>query len=211
MAGDVDRELPIFELPLVLLPGELLPLHIFEDRYRRMIGRSLEGGEPFGVVFRDEDGGARRIGCTARVAEVLERFEDGRMNIVVVGELPFKVLDRFQAPDFPAAEVELIDVAEESAAGDPREAGDARSAFAKLLEEISGERPDTGELDQQSAYALAGRIELPAETKQRLLELRSEDERMRLLKRSLGAVAAAINRSQEIAERAQTNGRVTRG
>jgi Lon protease-like protein len=206
-----ESELPIFELPVVLLPGELLPLHIFEQRYREMIGRSVEDDEPFGIVFRDEDGGARRIGCTARVAEVLERFEDGRMNIVVVGETPFRVLDRFQAPDFPAAEVELIDPGADSGATDPRAGGSARSAFAELLEEVSGERPDSGELDAQDAYALAGRIELPAETKQQMLELRSEDERMRLLERSLEAVAVAIRRSQEISERARTNGRVTRG
>jgi Lon protease-like protein len=204
-----DSELPIFELPVVLLPGELLPLHIFEQQYRHMIGRSLEDDEPFGIVFRDEDGSARRIGCTARVAEVLERFEDGRMNIVVAGEIPFRVLDRFQAPDFPAAEVELIDLGTEEATADPRAAGSARSAFAELLEELSGERPESDELDAQDAYELAGRIELPPDTKQRLLELRSEDERMRLLERSLDAVAGAIRRSTEITERARSNGRVT--
>src|ERR687892_2798402 len=104
MAG---RELPIFELPLVLLPGERVPLHIFEDRYKRMVGASLEQGEPFGIVLRDDDG-ARSIGCTARIDDVLERFDDGRMNIVVSGEEPFKVLDRFESSEFPAGEVELV-------------------------------------------------------------------------------------------------------
>ena len=102
-------ELPIFELPLVLLPGELLPLHIFEERYKRMIDRCLEQGEPFGVVFRDTEGGARRVGCEARVTEVTERFDDGRLNIVVTGERPFRVLDRFEASEFPAGEVEPVE------------------------------------------------------------------------------------------------------
>src|SRR5687768_9625400 len=101
------NDLPIFELPLVLLPGERIPLHIFGDRYKRMIGRSLDSDEPFGIVLRDDDG-ARSIGCTARVDEVLERFDDGRMNIVVTGEAPFRVLDRFEGPDYPAGEVEVI-------------------------------------------------------------------------------------------------------
>src|SRR5436190_293050 len=104
MAGD-GVELPIFELPIVILPGELLPLHIFEERYVRMIGHCLETTEPFGIVFRDEEGTAHRIGCTARVTEVLERFDDGRMNIVVTGEQPFRVLERFEEPDYPAAEI----------------------------------------------------------------------------------------------------------
>src|SRR5215216_6329605 len=108
MAGE-GLELPIFELPVVILPGELLPLHIFEERYKRMIGHCLETAEPFGIVFRDDEGTAHRIGCTARVTEVLERFEDGRMNIVVAGGQPFKVLERFDEAEYPAGEVEPID------------------------------------------------------------------------------------------------------
>src|SRR3954451_428783 len=101
MAGD-SGGLPRFELPVVILPGELLPLHIFEERDQRMIGHCLEGAEAFGIVFRDEEGTAHRIGCTARVTEVLERFDDGRMNIVVTGEQRFRVLERFEEPEYPA-------------------------------------------------------------------------------------------------------------
>ncbi len=137
---DADAvELPIFELPLVLLPGELLPLHIFEDRYKRMIARCLEDGEPFGVVFRDTDGGARRIGCEARVTEVTERFDDGRLNIVVTGERPFRVLDRFEASEFPAGEVEPVEATGDEAEEEDTEADgatSAREAFADLVERV---------------------------------------------------------------------------
>src|SRR5687768_8537567 len=128
-------ELPIFELPLVLLPGELLPLHIFEERYKRMIGRCLEEGEPFGIVFRDEELGARNVGCEARVTEVTERFDDGRLNIVVTGERPFRVLDRFEASGYPAGEVEPVEppLEEDSEAG---AAVEARDAFAELVRRV---------------------------------------------------------------------------
>ena len=205
MSPDRDTELPIFELPVVLLPGELLPLHIFEERYKRMIGRSLDSGEPFGIVFRDDTGGARNVGCTARVADVLERFEDGRLNIVVTGESPFRVLDRADAPEFPVGEIELIDAADEPDSDDEEAARGARAAFAELLDQVSEEGPSE-EIVEQGAYELAGRIELPADTKQRLLELRSEDERMRLLERALRTVADAVRRSQQIAEAAKGNG-----
>jgi Lon protease-like protein len=205
MSPDRDTELPIFELPVVLLPGELLPLHIFEERYKRMIGRSLDSGEPFGIVFRDDTGGARNVGCTARVADVLERFEDGRLNIVVTGESPFRVLDRADAPEFPVGEIELIDAADEPDTDDEEAARGARAAFADLLDQVSEEGPSE-EIVEQGAYELAGRIELPADTKQRLLELRSEDERMRLLERALRTVADAVRRSQQIAEAAKGNG-----
>jgi len=143
MDGDAV-ELPIFELPLVLLPGELLPLHIFEDRYKRMIARCLEDGEPFGVVFRDTDGGARRVGCEARVTEVTERFADGRLNIVVTGERPFKVLDRFEASEFPSGEVEPVETIGDEAEEDDTKADgatSAREAFADLVEKVGGEKP----------------------------------------------------------------------
>ena len=203
------HELPIFELPMVLLPGELLPLHIFEERYKRMVGGALDSGQPFGIVFRDEEGAARNVGCTARVAEVSERFEDGRLNIVVAGERPFRVLDRFEEADYPAGEVELIDLDAEEPDPDEEAARSARTTFSELLEKVGSEPASAEDLAAQGAYELAGRIELPGDTKQRLLELRSEDERMRLLERSLDAVAGAIRRSTEITERARSNGRVT--
>jgi Lon protease-like protein len=202
-------EIPIFELPVVLLPGELMPLHIFEDRYKRMINRCLDAGEPFGVVFRDTEEGAHRIGCEARVTEVTERFDDGRLNIVVTGERPFRVLDRFEAPEFPAGEVEPIDAAPQATEADDAET--AREAFAELVERVGGERPSDDALEGLDSYAIAARVELPNETKQRLLELRSEPERMTILATALGALVDVVARSRDIAERAKANGKVVIG
>jgi Lon protease-like protein len=204
-------ELPIFELPAVILPGELLPLHIFEERYKRMIGHCLQNAEPFGIVFRDAEGTAHRVGCTAQVTEVLQRFEDGRMNIVVAGGQPFKVLERFEQPDYPAGEVKPIEASEEADDDDPEAAAAAREAFAELAKRVSGEAPDATELEAEDSYGIAARVELPTETKQALLELRSEPDRMRMLGNALRALAAAVARSHEIAERAKLNGRVTLG
>jgi Lon protease-like protein len=207
MAQD-SHELPIFELPAVLLPGERMPLHIFEDRYKRMISRCLDAGEPFGIVLHDDEHGARSLGCSARVDEVLERFDDGRLNIIVSGVEPFRVLDRFEAPDYPAGEVELIDTATEDADPDPVAAVGAQDAFAALVERATGQRPDAEELAAAGSYDLAGRVELPLETKQELLELRSESERLQLLERSLRALIETVERAERIAERAAGNGRV---
>jgi len=205
MSGVQAQELPIFELPIVLLPGEQLPLHIFEDRYKRMIGRALERGEPFGVVLRDDDG-ARAIGCTATVEEVLEQFDDGRMNVVVSGGEPFRVLDRFESPEYPLGEVEVVD--DEAPDADENTAMAARDAFAEIAERATGSRPSEDELAGTSAYAIASRIELPHETKQRLLELRDEEERMGLLADALQAVEEALDRAELTADHARSNGRV---
>jgi Lon protease-like protein len=210
MAGD-GVDLPIFELPVVILPGELLPLHIFEERYQRMIGHCLEAEEPFGIVFRDDEGTAHRIGCTARVTEVLDRFDDGRMNIVVTGEQPFRVLERFEGAEFPEGEVEPIAPEDEPSEEDPDAADMARQAFIDLVKRVAGEQPEELDIEAEDAYGIASRVELPVETKQALLEQRSEPERMRMLGNALRALVAAVSRSAEIAERAKMNGKVIVG
>jgi Lon protease-like protein len=200
-------ELPLFELPIVLLPGELLPLHIFEERYKSMISHCLETEEPFGIVFADDEEGARAVGCTADVAEVLQRFDDGRLNIIVSGGAPFRVVDRHQAEEFPAATVEPVDLTGEPADEDPEAAERARAAFAELAREAAENPDEVAEADvDDDAYGIAARITLPPETKQKLLETRSEGERIRILARALEAVLKAVRRSQRIAETAQSNG-----
>jgi Lon protease-like protein len=204
----MPSELPIFELPIVLLPGERAALHIFEEPYKRMVGHAIEAGEPFGIVFNDDEG-ARPIGCTAHVDQVLERFDDGRLNIAVSGQAPFRVLDRFEADEYPAGHVEMID--EVDIPLDDEAATQTRESFASLAERATGERPDDAELASDGAYDIAARIELPEETKQALLELRDEDERMRMLARALEAASDALERAGEMAARAASNGKVRTG
>ena len=78
------EEIGLFPLGLVLLPTEQVPLHIFEPRYRELITECLDQDEPFGLVFADDDG-LRRVGTLASVVEVTDRFDDGRLNVVVEG------------------------------------------------------------------------------------------------------------------------------
>jgi Lon protease-like protein len=101
------RDFPLFPLPMVLLPTEVVPLHIFEERYKEMIGLCLEEEREFGIVWLADDG-LREIGCTAGVAEVLERMDDGRMNILVRGGTPFRLLEKQEDQAYPAGTVELL-------------------------------------------------------------------------------------------------------
>jgi Lon protease-like protein len=194
-------ELPIFELPLAIVPAEHVPLHIFEERYRLMMAHCLEDDAPFGIVLRD-DAGARSIGCSAKVTEVVERYDDGRLDIVVTGDEPFRVLDRFDAPDWPAAQVEALPPAAEAESEEPMLL--ARAAFAELLEAV-GAQPERAEA-AADAYAIAAQIELPAGEKQALLESEDEEERLISLEGSLRKVLANLKRSRELAERAKSNG-----
>src|SRR5688500_13332660 len=170
-----------------------------------MIGDCLESGDPFGVVLRDTDG-ARAVGCTAFVTAVLERFDDGRLNIVVTGGEPFRILDRFDNPERPAAEVEVETESDAEAGSDA--ADEARAAFLDLAERAAGESPAAEDVATEGSYDLAARIELPVEFKQRLLQSRDEDERMKMLAAALGQLREALEQAEEVAERARSNGKV---
>lgn len=197
-------ELPIFELPLAIVPGERVPLHVFEPRYRSMIGNCLETESPFGILFADDDG-PRLIGCSALVSEVVERYEDGRLDIVARGQEPFRVLDRFDAPEWPAARVEPLAAEATGADTEPgAELTAARAAFAELLAAVGAERERADAA--ADAFTIAAQVELPGAEKQDLLEAGGEDERLVALERSLRRLVAGVKRSRRVAERAKSNG-----
>ncbi len=100
--------LPLFPLPLVLFPRTPLPLHIFEDRYKEMIGDVLPNRSEFGVVLARENG-ILNAGCTAVVEEVLERHPDGRMDILTVGRRRFEILDLNDEKSYLRGAVEFFD------------------------------------------------------------------------------------------------------
>jgi Lon protease-like protein len=204
MAPDV-RDLPLFPLPLVLLPTEVVPLHIFEDRYKEMISVCMEEHRDFGIVWLS-DAGLREVGCTASVAEVLEQMEDGSMNILVRGGTPFRLLEKQEHHAYPAGTVELLGDQRAPQADEP--GGEARERYADLLETLTDERPEQGTLAELSAYEMAASVDIDLDVKQGLLELRSEEARLRLLARLFKAGIKSLVRAREIGERASHNGKV---
>ena len=88
--GEQIDSFPLFPLGIVMLPSELVPLHIFEERYKLMIGECLDQEREFGIIWLADDA-LKEVGCRARIARVLERFEDGRLNILVEGTTPFRL------------------------------------------------------------------------------------------------------------------------
>src|SRR3954453_9348542 len=108
MPDRVVRNFPLFPLGLVALPHEFVPLHIFEDRYRTMIGECLAAGREFGIVWEAEDG-TRSTGCAMEITEVLERMDDGRMNILTRGTRPFRIVEETGERPYPSGTVEFLE------------------------------------------------------------------------------------------------------
>lgn len=199
------EELGLFPLSLVLLPTEQVPLHIFEDRYRELIGECLDEDREFGLVYADDDG-LRDVGTRAAVTEVLERFDDGRLNIVIEGGERFRLVELTGGRSFQTAAVEPLDDADDPPA--PADVKRALALFERLVE-LTGsavEPPDTR--IETLSFTIAARFDFAPEIKQQLLQQTSERERIETLIRLLEAAAEAIERQQEIATRAQLNGKV---
>jgi Lon protease-like protein len=199
------NEIGLFPLGIVLLPGERMPLHIFEPRYRELIGECLDLGEPFGLVLDDEDG-MRDVGTRASVVEVLERFDDGRLNIVVEGGDRFRLVELTEGRSFATAEIApLSDEGDEPTEEELRR---CVAAYDRVVEAAAAEVDEIDLESQSVAYQIGARVDLGVEVKQDLLELRSERERVLMLSPLLDRAAETVRRQREIRERASTNGHV---
>jgi Lon protease-like protein len=196
---------PLFPLGIVLLPHEAVPLHIFEERYKTMIGECLDEEREFGILWLGDDS-LREIGCTARVARVIERFDDGRLNILVEGVTPFRLLRRIDDLPYPAGDVEELADAHEPP--DPDVESKARTRYADLVERATDERPPDEALAELDSYGMAATIEFPLEAKQELLELRSERARLERLERLIADALDRLAQAEAVAERARGNGSV---
>ncbi len=197
------EEIGLFPLGIVLLPTERVPLHIFEPRYRELIAECLEEDGEFGLIYADEEG-VREIGTLARVADVLDRFDDGRLNVIVEGGARFRVERLTRGRSFMTAVVapledDLSDVEEETAA---RAAGAFRALAA--LAGAATDPPD--ESSPRLSYELAAQVELAPDAKQDLLESRSEQERLELVAELLDLARQTLIATRELGERAKRNG-----
>jgi Lon protease-like protein len=196
-------EIGLFPLGIVLLPTERVPLHIFEPRYQELLGECIDMDEEFGLVYADENG-VREVGTLARVAEVLERFDDGRLNIVVEGGSRFRVEELTRGRSFMTAEVEAVE--DDDVVVDPETSVRAAGSFRALAALAGAETEDPDESSSQLSFELAAQVELPPDAKQQLLELRTEQERLGLVVELLDDARTALIATRELGERAKQNG-----
>ena len=205
--GQTIESFPLFPLGIVLLPGEAVPLHIFEERYKQMIGECLDEDREFGIIWLSDDE-LKEVGCGARISRVLERFEDGRLNILVEGTTPFRLERRIGDLAYPAGDVELL---EDEADADEAALERTRSGYADLVEEVTDSRPDAEALAELGAYGMAATLDIAPSAKQALLELRSEPARLDQLDALFAEALKRIRTATRVAEQASGNGHLRPG
>lgn len=199
--GD-DRNLGLFPLDLVLLPGETVPLHVFEPRYRQLYADTVLDDVPF-VLVRETAAGRADVGCTARFETLLRRHADGRMDVVVRGREPVELVQETDGSLYRSALVRsLVDLDD---APPPGRRAEIIARYRELAEPAVAVPDDPG---VPLSYALAATLTLEADAKQALLVERSETLRMEMLADAFEAAAERTGFAAEAGRRARTNGKV---
>jgi Lon protease-like protein len=169
--------IPLFPLPLVLFPHAILPLHIFEPRYKQMIRECIDAESKFGVILAG-DRGIAKVGCAAEVTEVTRQFDDGRMDIQVEGRGAFEIESVVEEKPYYEANVRILeDDTDAKSAAIPE---NLLELYARCHILLFGGEPEEFDRDNNEslAFAIAEDLPLDVEDKQTILALRDENERL---------------------------------
>ncbi len=213
------RDLPLFPLPVVLFPGVPLPLHIFEPRYRQMLSDIRVSKNLFGLAYFDPSSSGNEIpptghvGCVAEVTET-QSFPDGRSNILTIGVIRYRIESYVERGDpYLVVQVTYFEDDEEDEAhleGSAKEVAETFTRIAQAVRTINDERaalPDISDTEpQRLSFLVAAAMEIEADVKQELLELRSTSQRLERLRAMLTIAVKGYEERARIHELAKSNG-----
>jgi Lon protease-like protein len=199
------ERIPLFPLNVVLLPGAELPLHIFEPRYREMVTNCLDEKSEFGMLLSLPKGVAR-VGCTAEITAIVQRYEDGRMDILTVGRAPFRAVELFTENPLLEGQVDYLE--DHEAPSNPRIRRDLVELYEACHTLIYDDYPKNlkGDPPEFLSYLVAATLPMELLWKQQILELRSEADRQERLVTYLREWAPHLQKSGALRQRAGGNG-----
>jgi len=200
------NSLPLFPLNLVLYPSERLPLHIFEERYKELMAIVLREDREFGIVWV-RDGVLSSVGTTVRVEKVIERYSDGRLDVLVEGVSRFRIVS--VTDDLATYYVAQTEPLPEGPPGDEVHGLQQRliAQHMRLLELSSRTpRPSLYQTSSYLSYLLGHNCGLTLDQKQDLLALSSEADRLHYLARHLEQLIPQVEHKEEVRRKVQSNG-----
>jgi ATP-dependent Lon protease len=197
--------IPLFPLDVVLFPGQALPLHIFEPRYREMTRHCLETQSPFGIVLASE-GKLAQTGCTALIVKVLKEYDDGRSDILTAGQTAFRLVRTHDEKSYVEADVEYLE--EDFSRIDPEISSRLETLCNQCHEILYGEAAPPFETEGgiSLAYHVASELPLDLAFRQELLEIRAEAERQSRLVAHLADWHPQLQRRDRVRGKAAGNG-----
>jgi Lon protease-like protein len=199
----LDSLLALFPLEVVLFPGTPLPLHIFEPRYKEMIGECLEQKKQFGVI-RAQETDLADVGCTAEILAVTKKYDDGRMDIVAEGRERFELLEVNQERTFLRGRTLLV--RDDPDRPTPAETSHAIELHRQILALANAQQDLPEGEDALLSYHLVGSLPLDLDFKQKLLSLRSESRRIQTVIEYFEGILPNLRRSVVIRQKAGGNG-----
>jgi Lon protease-like protein len=200
-----DLLLPLFPLEVVLLPGATLPLHIFEERYKLMIGEAVDQHSEFGIVLA-QGRSLANLGCSAVVEKVIKRYEDGRLDILTIGQRRFEILFLDDQKPYLQAAVHFIADDETAAAPAPEVIARLRELCARAAEYVPSMEAVAGEGEALNSFQIAAVAPTDLEFKQRLLGQRSEAERIATLNEYLEKLLPRLQTTRKAEAVSRGNG-----
>lgn len=212
-SAQLESTIPLFPLGVVLLPQTHMPLHIFEERYKLMIKECLAQQSEFGIVFFAGEK-LMSYGCTAKIIEVLKRYDDGRSDIITCGERRFAINEIFDGGPYLQARVTFFDDQDEPDLKICRELAAKGIDLLRQYSEISGRHDEVHLSDPMDVKSISFEIAacdgFDLVEKQKLLEMTSTYERLRKCVESLGKILERIKISNEISKIINGNGNLSR-
>jgi Lon protease-like protein len=207
MTGDEGELLGLFPLGIVLLPGEVVPLHIFEERYKKLIGERREEGE-FGIVLAEEDT-VRQCGTSARVVQLIEKLDDGRMNVLIQGGRRFRLIEVREPEDSSADYLSaIVEYYRDSAPqGSDVVRGRVLDTFQKMLTLMDVEAPREPAGEGPLSFRVAAAVDFGPPLKQELLESLSEEQRLETLLAAMTTLLPRLELRKEREEAIRGNGK----
>ena len=199
------ERIPVFPLDVVLFPGAVLPLHIFEPRYRRMVKSCLKEKSEFGILLSLPKGVAY-VGCTAEIVEVVKRYDDGRMDILTVGRAPFRVIRLYTENPLVEGQVDYLE--DRGIPSNPRLRRELIELYEACHTLIFDDYPKNadGDSSQELSFVVAATLPMDLLWKQQILELRSEADRQERLVAYLREWAPHLQKTGALRQRAGGNG-----
>jgi Lon protease-like protein len=200
-----SARIPVFPLELVLFPGRSLPLHIFEPRYREMTQDCLEKKSPFGIVLTQSNAIAQ-TGCTAFIVKVLKQYDDGRSDILTIGQKVFRLFQTYNEKSYMEADVRFLEEdAEQAESETSQKLAELFDQCHRILYKQEAPRFQ-GEENFSFAFHVGAELPLELSFRQALLELRSEAERQKSLVEHLTELYPQLERRERVRGKATGNG-----
>lgn len=199
------KKIPIFPLQLVFFPGEKLPLHIFEPRYKDMLDYCLKDKISFGIASYIKNK-ISRIGCVARIDSIEKKYKDGRLDIICTGTNRFHIKKFDSSRPFLQGDIEIFVDMKDNDIEKQQKMDHLVPLFIELMQMASRELKINAVDIPENSFGFAHLVGLEIRQKQKLLEMKSEQERLQFLHRHIRKVIPQIKAYEEVRRKIQSNG-----